>query len=370
MQQLKCKLKTCVWETTLSLTIQILTTMSSENIYTLIDFDSYSITPKYLQLANAITKGIEENKIEQGYILPSINNMGYELDISRNTVEKAYKHLKEKKIIHSVPGKGYYIQTSHLQEQTKIFLLFNKLSVHKKIIYDELSRALGHNVIIDFYIYNNDFPLFKKLLSRKKMDYSYYVIIPHFLGDEEKAHEVINAHIPVDKLILMSRWLPGINGNYSAVYEDFENNIYDALSQAIDKLKNYEKLNIIFPEYTYHTPSILQGFARFCQDYAFDYEIIRNVKNISVEANSVYISLMEDDLVVLIKKILPSQLKVGADVGIISYNETPIKEIILNGITTMSADFKAMGEKTAELILSKKTEHYSVPFHLTLRNSL
>lgn len=344
--------------------------MTSENIYNLIEFDNYSITPKYLQLANSISKAIEEGKIENDYILPSINSIGYELDISRNTVEKAYKHLKERGFISSIPCKGYFVHNRNTEEQIKVFLIFNKLSVHKKIIYDSFSKALGNNAIIDFYIYNNDFTLFKKLLTKRKTNYSYYVVIPHFIHDNRKSYEIINQLIPTDKLILMSQLIDGVNSGYGAIYEDFEQNIYDVLTEAIERLKKYSKLNIIFPEYTYHPHSILGGFLRFCQDYAFDYTIIRNIETSEISKGSVYISLMEDDLVILVKKTLEGGLKVGEDVGIISYNETPIKQIILNGITTISADFKLMGEKAAEMIIKKSLEHYSVPFYLTLRDSL
>ena len=37
--------------------------------------------------------------------------------------------------------------------------------------------------------------------------------------------------------------------------------------------------------------------------------------------------------------------------GVISYNETPLKRIILNGINTISTTFHLMGEKAAQLIL-------------------
>ncbi|MEO7044665.1 MAG: substrate-binding domain-containing protein, partial [Ferruginibacter sp.] len=63
-------------------------------------------------------------------------------------------------------------------------------------------------------------------------------------------------------------------------------------------------------------------------------------------------------------------LKVGEQVGIISYNEIPLKKIILNGITTISSDFDQMGKIAAELILSNSKEHIEVPFKLTLRASL
>jgi DNA-binding LacI/PurR family transcriptional regulator len=61
---------------------------------------------------------------------------------------------------------------------------------------------------------------------------------------------------------------------------------------------------------------------------------------------------------------------VGEDVGIISYNETALKRLMLNGITTISTDFRFMGEKAAELVLNNSTEHLKVPFNTVIRNSL
>ena len=81
----------------------------SQNIYTCIAIDEQSVTPKYLQLTNSIIKGIETGKMEKNYILPSINDLSYELEISRDTAERAYRHLKESLgIIGSVPGKGLF----------------------------------------------------------------------------------------------------------------------------------------------------------------------------------------------------------------------------------------------------------------------
>ena len=249
--------------------------MPSENIYTLIKFDDYSVTPKYLQLANSILKCVETGKLEEGYILPSINNFCFELDIGRNTVEKAYKHLKRIGIINSVPGKGYFIDKTDVGTQIRVFLIFNKLSVHKKIMYDAFIAALGEYVVVDFYIYNNDFALFKKLLGSRQEEYSHYVIIPHFLEGGENAHEIINA-IPRDKLILLDKKIPGIEGEYAAVYENFEQDIYRALGEAREPLSKYHTIKVIFPGYTYHPVEILKGCSRFCQEYAFNFKVVHS----------------------------------------------------------------------------------------------
>lgn len=338
--------------------------------YLLIDF--YSATPKYLQLANCIINGIKEGAVKENDILPSINELSFEYEISRDTAEKGYKHLKSLGILGSVPGKGYFVKNVELEQRYKIFLLFNKLSSHKKIVYDAFVSALGDLAAIDFYIYNNDFVLFKKLLAHTKNYYTHFVIVPLFNEggfNEESAAQILN-EIPSQKLVLLDKRLHGINGKYSAVYENFEEDIYTALYQARTQLEKYHMLKIVFPENTYYPKEILMGFHRFCQTFAFESEVIHQINDQVLGKGETYITLTERDLVALIEKILTTDLVVGEDFGVISYNETPLKKVILNGITTISTDFRLMGEKAASLILNPTFEHIAIPFHLTVRNSL
>lgn len=338
-------------------------------LYKLIYFDEFSATPKYQQLANSILNAIEKRKLQVDDMLPSINELSSEFEISRDTVEKGYKYLKKLGIIGSVAGKGYFIKTAEVERKIKIFLLFNKLSTHKKIIYDAFVTTLGQAAAIDFYIYNNNFALFKKLVQNCREDYNYYVILPHFMDETESAYQVINT-IPKEKLILLDKMIPGVTGTYGAVYENFEKDIYKALEEALPQLTKYNTIKIIFPEYTYHPVEILNGFKKFCQEYAFHHEVVHHIETEPIKKGEVYINLMEDDLVKLIENILSEHLKIGEDVGVISYNETSLKKIILNGITTISSDFHMMGEKAAELVLNNSTEHIETRFYLTLRNSL
>src|SRR5688572_29202624 len=101
--------------------------MSTENIYRYIIIDEHSITPKYVQIINSVLKAIEQGKIGKDYQLPSINDLSYELDISRDTAEKAYKKLKKIGVAASVPGKGYFIVNTDIKQPIRVFLIFNKL---------------------------------------------------------------------------------------------------------------------------------------------------------------------------------------------------------------------------------------------------
>jgi DNA-binding transcriptional regulator YhcF (GntR family) len=343
--------------------------MKAKTFFDYIQVDEYSATPKYLQLANSIVSAIEAGVIQKDYLLPSINELSYQFDISRDTIQKSYRHLKKIGVVNSFPGKGYCISNMDFRQKLKIFLLFNKLSAHKKIIYDAFVAALGDDVAIDFYIYNNDFNLFKKLLKTKKEDYSHYVIIPHFIEGGENAWEVIDA-IPKDKLILLDKNIQGITGDYGVVYENFEKDIYEALQQARTQLSKYHTIKLVFPESSYFPVEIINGYQRFCLQYAFNHEVINNISSTEINKGEAFINLMEDDLVILLERIMENKFKIGKDVGVISYNETPIKKVILNGITTVSTDFKYMGTVAAGMILENSKRHIEVPFYYTRRASI
>ena len=51
----------------------------------------------------------------------------------------------------------------------------------------------------------------------------------------------------------------------------------------------------------------------------------------------------------------------GREAGVISYNETPMKKYVKNGISVISTDFELMGRKAAEFVTSNKPVHFEVP---------
>ncbi|QNL50445.1 GntR family transcriptional regulator [Olivibacter sp. SDN3] len=343
--------------------------MKTDPFFDYIRIDEFSVTPKYLQLTNAVLNAIKEGKLEKDIMLPSINELSFVLEVSRDTAEKGYRYLKKLGVIDSVPGKGYYVSRTDFRQKKSIMLLFNKLSAHKKIVYDAFIKTLGTDAAVDFYVYNNDFNLFKKLIQNQKQEYTHYVIIPHFVEERDKAAEVIN-QIPKEKLLLLDKKVPEVEGNYAAVYENFEVDIYHALEQAKDELSKYHTLKLIFPDKSYFPREIIKGFYHFCQQYAFDHLLVSDIAKEPIREGEVYINLMEDDLVILLDRIISLKLEVGKQVGVISYNETRVKRFILNGITTISTDFENMGSTAARLILENSKQHIEVPFYLFKRASI
>lgn len=334
-----------------------------------INIDEYAATPKYIQLKNSILSAIEAGYVNKDDILPSICDISNELEVSKDTVEKAYGNLKKIGVLGSIPGKGYFIMNTDFRQKSKTCLLFNKISSYKKMIYDSFVATVGEGMSTDLCIYNNDFTQFKNFLVNRKDKYSHFVIMPNFIEDAELATELINT-IPKHKLVILSKMMPGIKGDYAAVYEDFECDIYNALERAMPELSKYHTIKLVFPNESYYPREIIKGFIKVCQQYAFKYSIVPDMEKEPINEGEVYVLLKEDDLVTFVEKMKLVDFKIGKQVGLISYNETPIKRIILNGVSTISTDFTGMGKIAAELILRESREHIKVPFHLTLRSSV
>lgn len=77
----------------------------------------------------------------------------------------------------------------------------------------------------------------------------------------------------------------------------------------------------------------------------------------------------DKDLVSLVKTAKSGNLELGVDLGIISYNDTPLKEVVADGISTISTDFAAMGNLLADMVLNKKNKQIENVSYLVSRKS-
>ncbi len=343
-----------------------------------IKIDENSRIPKYQQIIDSIIHNISIGNLTIDQKIPSINMFSEEFYLSRDTVEKAYGILKERNIITSIRGKGFYISRTKLISKVNILFLVNKLSTYKLRTYNHFIDAIGANSHTDLHIYHCSETLFLNLLNKNKSAYDYFIIMPHFKTEDLKhvsfTENVLEAMrgLPKNKLIVLDNIKPQIDGT-TEIYQDFENDIYNALKLGLSKVKKYEKIMLIYPEKSeYPYPRrILRGFRKFCVEHQLDFEILDKIyDDMILKKGDLFITIEESDLVNLVKQVREDEFQLGKDIGIISYNDTPLKELL--GITVMSTDFKVMGETAANTILQKDTKNskVKVPFNFIERESL
>lgn len=330
----------------------------------IIYIDQKSPLPKYRQIANSVLHAIEKKSLKKGDKVPSINQICSELNLSRDTVMLAFNELKTRGILFSQPGKGYYINTTEITQEENIFVLFDELNSFKEDLYNSLINSFKGKGVLDVYFHHFNFKVFKNLVVESIGNYTSYVIMPATF--DNTSHLI--SKLPKDKVFILDRLKPDLK-IYPTLYQDFENDFFDALNEGLHLLKKYRKL--IFVNTGGKEPAErVKGFERFCIENGFNHQVVKSVDGLRPELYEAYFLISDNDLVEMVKIAKDYKYKLGKKFGIVSFNNTVLKEVVAGGITTISTDFVEMGKTLAGLVLNKKTGHFRNPSKLIIRNSL
>ena len=320
--------------------------------------------PKYKQIVNSIEFSITSGALKKGDKLPSLNEIKEKYLLSRDTVMIAFKELKRRGIINSVVGKGYYVASENVTVLEKVFLLFDEMNSFKEDIYNSFLKNIPDNIKVDIFFHHFNYKVFKQLILDNVGDYSYYIIMPANLKNTDKFISIL----PKEKVYIIDQ-VPKELAKYAAIYQNFHQDIFNGLTDGLSKIKKYKKLILLFSEEK-QPKGILSGFLSFCKVNGFKNSVINSLEGITLKEEELYIVLDDKNLIRIIKKIRNQHLILSKNIGVISYNETILKEIVEKGITTISTDFNLMGETLAKAIINKKHVKIKNPSSLILRKSI
>jgi DNA-binding transcriptional regulator YhcF (GntR family) len=335
----------------------------------MIQFDPTSNKPKYQQLIDSIVDAIDSGNFERGKQLPSINVVASEFGMARMTVTKAYDELRERGLITSHHGKGFYVASTDTRSNLNVFILMDALTPYKEILLDNILEHLGEGVTHTLFFHYHDINLFENLINDNLGKYNHYIILPHF----NKSVSAILSKIPKDKLLILDIDVKEFGPDSAILYQNFETNIYQGLSECYSKIKKYKAINLVLSSKSFqYTPNgIIKGFTKFCADNEISHDIIPDLEEeVDIQENQAYIVFREFDLIKMINWCSKKQWKFGREIGVISYDDTPLKEIISEGISVISNDFALMGQRAAKMIVEKTKGRFSNDYYFIDRNSL
>ena len=117
----------------------------------MINIDTRSREPIYLQLEKQIIKLINLGVYDINTPLPSVRSMACEIGVNPNTVAKAYKEVEQQQVIYTVVGKGVYVSANNTdqikritKEQLKAVLLEAKgYGLKKEEVIEMIHDLLG-----------------------------------------------------------------------------------------------------------------------------------------------------------------------------------------------------------------------------------
>ena len=120
---------------------------------------------KVTQLADTLSQAISRKEFLEGDSLPSINQLSAHYGVSRDTVFKAFLDLRERGLIDSTPGKGYYVTS----QVTNVLLLLDQYTPFKEALYNSFVKRLPINYKVDLLFHQYNERLFNTII-RESVD--------------------------------------------------------------------------------------------------------------------------------------------------------------------------------------------------------
>ena len=320
---------------------------------------------KHEQLVHGIINAIDERIITQGSMLPSVNSMVKELGFASKTIVKAYSELKNRGIVESKNRLGYFVINEATAQKVKVALLIYAFHPFQEIFYNTFRQRLGEQIQVDVFFHHSNMEVFETIIGNIKGRYGMYVVapIPH-----PNIQNVLN-QIPRNKLLLVDRY-EELKGDFSHITQEFEVATYMALQSLADRIKSFGKMTLYYRKNIDYPVEVLRAYQRFVKDFDIEGKVAPHYFPESVEPGNVYFTIGDGDLWGLLKDCKKQGIEIGKEVGILSNNDGPVKEIVCEGITTLSTDFEEMGRQAAEFVLSRKPVQRTIPTVLIRRNSL
>lgn len=316
---------------------------------------------KLQQLVHSITEAISNGKLKVGEALPSVNQLSSESGFSRDTVFKAYNILKKRNIIESAPQKGYYVSS----ESFRVFMLLDDFSAFKEQLYNAFRQNLPESYSVDLWFHHYNPEVFHQLIQNSLGRYSLYLV----MNINNKGIDPILQKIDANKLLILDMGNPGNNLNF--LLQDFNNAVVNCLTQGLKAIQKYDEFILVYSEKkTPHPVETVLAFRKFCKINKIKHSISDKFDEKQLKSGQLFMVIKDSELVEIIKAGLKNGFQLGKDFGVISYNDTPMKEIVEGGVTVISTDFRKMGELAAGFVKNKQKLQKILPTAIILRNSL
>jgi DNA-binding transcriptional regulator YhcF (GntR family) len=331
-----------------------------------INLDKNAKKPLYRQIADSILIKIKTGYYTHGQQLPSLNELAKEYGIAKETVVKAFNELKEQNAIVPIHGKGFFVRSLAKSAGYKVMLIVDRLSSYKQPLYSEILKEFGIESTVNIFFHHFNIKVLKAIIHDNVGNYSHFIVIPFEHPDFENC---ISA-LPVQNRYLIDIYPRNFCSNYVGVYQDFENDIYNILTENKLLVQKYNSLVLVNKIKETNIPFLINsGFKRFCVESKLPFENISKSEKLYPENGKGYIVTDDDDLVDLVIKCKESRLKIGREVGIISYNESPLKQVISEGLSVFSTDFIQMARLVSKMLKENRRECIKNPFRFIDRKS-
>lgn len=325
---------------------------------------SPSIT-KQEKIVLGIMNCIDSGHYALGDILPSVNELSSNIGCARETVVKAYKELKNRGIIKSKQGVGYFISSNNKDLLQSVGLVLYGFQTFQQEFYNTFRKTLGKEYQIDVFFHHNNIPIYESILESIQGKYGMYVIAPIQKKETAQLLESFNSK----RLLIIDRY-QYVNDQVSKITQEFEQSVMRVFSELSTSIKKYQKVKLFYRNDRDYPKGICTATKKYMAENNIVLEIYNEFTDTEIEKGDLFFTIGDSDLWAILKSAKNKKMEIGKDFGVLAHNDSPVKEIIEGGITTFSTDFQNMAILSAEFIKKKKYINKIIPSKLIKRKSL
>ena len=320
---------------------------------------------RFKQIVHTVEQDILEGRYKVGDRIASINSWCIRTGLSRSSVMLALDELKSRGIIEAEQSVGYFVSSTRVEVAHRILLIFGEFNLFKEDLYHSILESLGRGAQVDIVFHHSSRSTFDMLVENTAGKYTVYVVMPGGdLGDIEAQLRKLGG-----KVILIDHFSDSLKGKFSCVGQDFAADTYDALVSGLPKLRPYREI-VLVQRSRIEPVERYDGLKRFCQEFEFESGYLKTMADMPVKSGVIYLTPEDREIVNILSAAQHQGLTAGTDFGLISYNDTVLKEVLAGGLTTLTTDFIQMGKTVVDLIRDNEIRTIRNPWKLILRKSL
>lgn len=336
-------------------------------------FSEDSSTPLYIQFADYVKYCVRNGVFPPDKPLPSINAMKIQMGMSRETIVKGYAYLCKENVLVPHQGMGYFVKPGFLTGRRSVIIFLDKMSQHQQNILDGFIERVNEKVDITIRMHYQNPQWLAEEIDKSQNRYDYYLLFPHFAQDDvtQATVNVLVDKLPAEKLIVLDRLLNTAPAMSGASYQSIEEDIPEALACVMDDVRKYRKIRCLSLSVSLYGNLVADVLNRFGSEHDVEVEILKDIPDYIEKGDLFFVtgSRLDKNLSRLLRDMTKSGYKIGDEVGLICYNDFPLNEFILGGLTSLSTDFVEMGRTAGDMVLSGNLSKVHSPCSLIRRNT-
>jgi hypothetical protein len=163
---------------------------------------------------------------------------------------------------------------------------------------------------------------------------------------------------------------PSLSQTFASIVSKPISQIKKVFNTQLNLFNKYHSFNLVLTEEDYFDADLINGCSKFCESISMNFQVLDGLDEEEIRLGEIYFTLADIDLAKAIHYADNKGFTVGKDIGLIGYNDSCFKELLVGGVSVISSQPNQMGKMAAEIIRENTKQNVELALQFIPRNSL